>query len=279
MSFHLNFTSPTLNKNFKLKELSFSQYRTLNKFLINNNNNHISEYLDIILHECLVEKNEFLDLSSFDKFCALFLLRCTCISPEIEFLKNNLKSKASLLPFLQKCLDFKTEFFETVKVDENIELKLSLPKIFFFETYFDAMYESIDSVYHNGNLVEYSNKKELVEILPAGVLNSLKEFSEKITDAFKPLVLNIGVNEKDQFSLTPYNLSFLEILKALFSANLKNIFELQYVLVSKCRYNPDYVDKNTLAENLILLSVYEEEVKKINEEQSKSIDKQNLGNK
>jgi len=279
MSFYLNYIPPTLNKSLKLKELTFLHYRVLNKFLINNNNNHISDYFDTILQDCLVDKNDFENFTNFDKFCALFLLRCTCVSPEIEFLKNNAKSKASLLPLLQKCLDLKTEFKKIVKVDDNIELELTLPKILHFDTLFDALYDSISSVLFKGNSVNFGDKKELVEILPAEVSTHLKQFSNDIIEAFKPIVLNIGVNEKDQFSLSPYNLSFLEILKALFAANLKNILELQYVLVSKCRYNPDFVDKNTLTENLILTNIYEDEVKRINEEQNKAFDKPTIGNK
>ena len=279
MSFYLNYTPPTLNKNLKLKELSFLQYRTLNKFIINNNNSHICDYFDSILQECLIERNAFDKLTNFDKFCALFLLRCTCVSPEIEFINNTAKAKASLLPLLQKCLDLKTEFSRLVKVDENIELELTLPKVLYFETLFDGLYESVSEVFFKGDKVNYDNKKELVETLPAEVLNALKQFSGDITEAFKPVVLNIGIKEKDQFSLSPYNLSLLEILKALYTANLKSILELQYVLVSKCRYNPDFIDKNTLTENLILANIYEDEVKRINEEQSKSFENPVAGNK
>ena len=279
MSFYLNYTPPTLNKNLKLKELSFLQYRTLNKFIINNNNSHICDYFDSILQECLIETNIFDKLTNFDKFCALFLLRCTCVSPEIEFINNTAKAKASLLPLLQNCLDLKTEFSRLVKVDENIELELTLPKLLYFETIFDGLYESVSEVFFKGDKVNYDNKKELVETLPAEVLNALKQFSSDITEAFKPVVLNIGIKEKDQFSLSPYNLSLLEILKALYTANLKSILELQYVLVSKCRYNPDFIDKNTLTENLILANIYEDEVKRINEEQSKSFENPVAGNK
>jgi hypothetical protein len=279
MSFYLNYTPPTLNKNLKLKELSFLQYRTLNKFIINNNNSHICDYFDSILQECLLEANVFNKLTNFDKFCALFLLRCTCVSPEIEFINNTAKAKASLLPLLQKCLDLKTEFSRVVKVDENIELELTLPKVLYFETLFDGLYESVSEVFFKGDKINYDNKKELVETLPAEVLNTLKQFSGDITEAFKPIVLNIGIKEKDQFSLSPYNLSLLEILKALYTANLKSILELQYVLVSKCRYNPDFIDKNTLTENLILANIYEDEVKRINEEQSKSFENPVAGNK
>lgn len=276
MSFYLNYFAPTLQKNLHLKEINFLQYKTLNKFLINNNNLHIQEYFDTILKECLVEDVE---LTNFDKFCALFLLRCTCISPEIEFYVGTTTKKASLMNFLKKCLDFNVEFSKKIKIDESIEVVLNLPKSFVFETTFDALYETISEVFYNGKRLIYNSNAELMEVLPADILTHLKDYSKNLDKEFKNLVLDVGVREKDQFSVSPFNLSMFEVLRALFNSNFRNILELQYLLVSKCRYNPDYVDKNTLMENLILANIYEDEVKKINEEQDKALEKTKPGNK
>lgn len=274
MSFYLNFIQPSTGQNLKLKELNFYHYKTLNKFLINNNNFHIAEYFDDILNECLVEENSFSSFTNFDKFCALVLLRCTCVSPEIEYNVGATSAKSSLLPFLKRCLDLKIDFNKTVKVDDNIEVIFSLPKSLYFETVLDALQDTIFDVFYQNKKVIYNNKKELIETLPAEVFKYAKKFSEEIDSMFSEVKMNIGVKEKDQFAISPFNLSFFEILKALYLGNLKNIIELQYVLVNKCRYSAEYVDKYTLAENLILANIYETEVKKINEEQSKSMETQ-----
>ena len=279
MSFYLNFTPPSLGIDLKLKEMGFGHYRILNKFLINNNNFHITEYFDKILLDCLEEKDAITSLSNFDKFCGLFLLRCACISPEIEFNVGPSPKKALLLPLLKKSLDAKTTFSKKVVINEDIEISITLPKILYFETQFDALYDSIDEVFFKDKKVIFNNKKELIDTLPAHVLTHLKDFSKQVEKDFNPIVLDVGINEKDKFSLSPYNLSLLEILKALYSTNLKSIIELQYILVSKCRYSADYIDKNTLAENLIIANIYEAEMKRINEEQNKAMEKPGLGNK
>jgi hypothetical protein len=271
MEFYLNFDSPTLNKSLKLKEVSFEKYRILNKFLINNNNFHISEYFDVILNDCLIEKEFFTQLTNFDKFCALFLLRCISVSPEVEFKKDKINSKASLMPFLKTCLDFKIDFLKTIKLDENIKITLSLPKQLAFENMFDIYYDSINKVFYNEKEIVYPHdRSKLIEMLPAEITNHLKKFADETTEMFKKIVLNIGLSKEEKITITPFNLSFIEILKALYSANLKSIMELQYLLVSKMFYSPEYVDKNTLAENLVLANIYEAEVKKLNEEQAKS---------
>lgn len=272
MSFFLNFTPPTIGKDLKLKELTFEHYRTLNKFLINNNSKHIEEYFNLILSDCLFEKDILPKLTNFDKFCALFLLRCTCISPEVEFKQNNAPGKASLLPFLQKCLDFKSGFTTCISLN-GLTINVTLPKIFHFETLFDVLYDCIDSVIFEEKEVFFNTKQELIDILPAEILKDLKIFSDNLIKDFDTLVLNVGVSDKEKFAISPFNLSLFEILKALFSANLKNILELQYVLVSKMRYPPEFIDKNTLVENLILTNIYEADIKQQNEEQAKPIDK------
>jgi len=277
MSFYLNFTAPTTKKSLRLKELNFLQYKTLNKFLINNNNTHIAEYFDQILKECILD--EATELTNFDKFCALFLLRCTCVSPDIEFYIGTNTQKTSLLNFLKDCLDFDTEFNRKISIDKSIELQLSLPKNLNFETTFDALHDCITGVIYEGKKLIYRNVNELIEVLPAGITTHLKDFSDDLEKSFKKLIFKVGVKESEQFSISPFNLSLLEVLKALFSSNLKNILELQYLLVSKCRYNPDYIDKSTLMENLILVNIYETEVKAINEEQDKALEKTKPGNK
>jgi len=44
---------------------------------------------------------------------------------------------------------------------------------------------------------------------------------------------------------------------------------MQYFIVSKIFYTPDYVDKNTFVENIMLLNLFEKEQKKIEEQQNK----------
>lgn len=270
MPFYINFDAPTLGEKLKVKEITFSQYKTLNKFLINNNNDHIAEYFDKILEESIIENDKFSKLTNFDKFCALFLLRCTCISPDIEYKEGPLSTKFSLLPFLKRCLDFKTEFTKTIKIDKA-EVRVTLPKLLQFETLYDVFYDSISQVFFDGKEIFYpSNRQDLYDMLPAEITKHIKTFSDEINESFKTLVLEVGKKNEQRVTLSPYNLSLLEILKALYNANLKSILELQYILVSKLFYTPEYLDNNTLAENMVLANIYETEMSKLEKEQSKA---------
>lgn len=274
MSFFINFKVPTLDKEIKLKEVDFKTFKVINKFLINQNNNHINEFFDEILKDCIVEKEIFSLLTNFDKFCALLLLRCTSISPFLEYSEKSMSVKKPLLPFLNKCLDFKTDFSHYFTVDDY-EIHLSLPSKLYFEDIFDAFYSSVTKIYHKNRLVdiEITNKNSFIDELPAEITVKIKKYSDNIKNSFSEIVFDIIDSDKnDKLPLSPFNLSFFEILKALYTSNLKNIFELQYILVSKLNYSADYVDSNTLTENLILCNIYEQEMQKMKEEQE-NIDK------
>lgn len=271
MNFYINFTIPSSLKSVKLQEISFKKFKTLNKFLINKNNEHINEYFEEILLDSLVDKSVFNELTNFDKFCALFLLRCTSVSPDVEYKDGVMSVKKPLIPFLSKCLDLKSDLNKTIHSD-NLEIVLSLPKSLYFSDVFDAYFDAISKIYVKGAAI--SPDRDIIDNLPAETTGHIKKFSETIDEKFSELVFDVFSDSKNESSLTisPFNLSMFEILKALYTTDLKNIIELQYVLVSKLRYSAEYIDSNTLVENLIIFSIYQQEIEKTAKEQAK-IDK------
>jgi len=275
MSFYVNFTVPSLEQQVKLQEVDLKTFKTINKFLINKNNTHINEYFNETLYKSLVEKDVFSKLTNFDKFCALFLLRCTSVSPDAEFKENVINVKKPLLPFLSSCLDLKVPFLKTIYSGE-LEIHLSLPKNLYFTDVFDAYFSSITKILLKNRPIELNenNKQDIIDNLPAEITGMIKEYSENINKSFSSLVFDVLSTKEDSSAvvLSPFNLSLFEILKALYTTDLKSIYELQYVLVSKLRYSAEYIDNNTLVDNLIIFSIYQQEIERANKEQAK-IDK------
>jgi len=271
MSFYINFTIPSTKTSVRLKEITFKDYKLINKFLVNKNNTHINECFDRILEKSIIESDNFSSFNNYDKFCALFLLRVTSISPDIEFKDKGMTFKKSLTPFLSECLDFSTTFSKKIYCNK-LEIKISLPSSLYFDTIFDAYSNSISKIYLNNKQITIS--PEIINELPAEVNKHIKDFSSTVENSFSSLVFDVlSNNPDDPLRLSPFNLSLFEILKALYTSDLKNLFELHYILVSKLHYAANYIDENTLTENLILFNIYEQEIEKMNEEQKK-IDKQ-----
>lgn len=273
MSFYLNFEPPTLKTSLKIKELSFKQFRELNKYILTNNNTFVEHFINTIIFENLEEKNIFYKLTNFDKFCCMLLLRSVCISPELEMFQKKQNIKISISEFLNNCLNFKPNFVKTV-VHQNYEITFGLPNSFVIENFLELPHLAIknvkieDSLY-NFDDIEHSLRNEIIESLPGNVIFEIKTFFDEIVEGFKSLEFKIP-NIEEAITLNPYDGTFIEILKLIFRANLTNIYEMQYILVSKLHYTPDYLDNNTFTENLLIIRLFEDEIKRQEEQNKKS---------
>lgn len=273
--FFVNAYVPSLQKDLKLKELSFAQYKTLNKFITNNNDYHISEYFNKILNENIVENELFSLFTSYDKFCILLMLRCISVSPNIDFKKENSNFKFPLIPFLQQCFDIKTTFNKQITID-NVVFTLGLPYTFVFNDLFDVFYDLLHSVTVKNevilvNSLKLEEKNKLYQSIPITLTHYLQEYFTSIKEDFKNL--NLDMKMGPIIELRPYDTSMLELLKALFTSNLTNLYELQYILVSKTQFSAEYIDRNTLAENLILQNLLEKEFEKMENSKPGNVDK------
>ncbi len=268
MSFYLNYESPVLKRSFKIKELTFGQFRDLNKYILSNNNIFIESFFDEILTNNLEHKDLLKQLCNYDKFCILVLLRTVNISPELEIFEKNKNFKVPLKDFLNKCLNFTHDTTKNIEHD-NIKIKLELPASFVINNLLDltdmvVKRVEIDDSILFFNEIESELKKEIIEALPANIIFDIKKFYENLVNVFSELSFTLpSINET--INLNPFDSSLLEILKLLFRANLKNIYEMQYFMVSKMYYTPEYIDNNTFVENVLLLRLFEDELKKQDE--------------
>lgn len=283
MEFYLNFTLPSSTFKAKIKELSFKQLRSLNKFISNKDEISISSAFETILNENIHNFNELPPLNNLEKFCILFLIRMASISPEIEFKKDLILRKLSLSTLFNILTNKKFTFFKKIEKD-NIELKLSLPKSLYFNELFNNFYECLDEIkINNDKIIKVNNLTQeeqltLYENLPAHVLNELKDHKIFIENQFAGIEFKI--DEENKIEITPFNHSLFELLKLIYSIDLKTLYDLHFLIVTKLNYTPDYVDSNTLLENIILINNYNDEIAKAAEESKKSaLDAKNPLNK
>lgn len=282
MDFYLNFTPINSTESLKVKELSFKQLKILNKFLHNKNNNAISNCFEAILQENILDNSKNILLNNFDKFCILFLLRLASVSPEIEIKKGNFTKKTDLLPFYSAITSLKLNSPVTVD-DNNLKLRLSLPKHLYFEDIFSSFSDTVDEISVSGNksielnTCSLKEKQNLFDKLPATAVEKIYSHKKAIESKFETVIFNI--DGENDVKISPFNISLFEILKVLFFSDLKSIYDVQYLLVSKVNYNPDYIDKNTLLENIMLINSYSDEMAKTSEETKKALDVNKPSNK
>lgn len=271
MQFHLTFTQPSTNEIFTVKELTFEQYRILNKFIGNKNNKHIDEYLNHIVEH---NSNATL-LTNFDKFLLLFLLRLASISSEVEISSGSFTKKTSIIPIFTQLQSLNKSFKHTFTHD-NFTLETDLPRNLFFSDVYDPLCFSIQEITINDKPINYSSlsdqeKITIFEKLPSSIISDLRVYQNEVSAIFKNCEIKLFDNDQS-FTVSPFNNNMFEFIKVLFTTNLKNLYELQYILVSKLFYSAEYIDKNTLVENLILKNILETEMSQLKEERQKSVE-------
>jgi hypothetical protein len=275
MEFYLNFTVPSTSQSLKIKELSFKQLRGLNKFLHNKNNVSINHCLEKILEENIIDYNKKMNLNSHDKFCIFLLLRLASISPEIEIKKGNFVKKTSLQPFYSQISALKIRTLSDIE-DNGIKIKINAPKQLYYNDIFSSFSDTIDTIQIKQsqnietNELSQSEKQALFESLPASILEKIYTYKQLVETEFKTITLNI--DNENTIELSPFNTSLFEVLKILYFSDLKSLYDIQYLLVSKVNYSPDYIDTNTLLENIILINNYSDEMSKTSDETKKALD-------
>lgn len=265
MSFYLNYDSPTQKRSFKIKEMTLRQFRELNKYILNNNNLFIEKYLDEILLENLENKEDLYYFTNFDKFCCFFMLRCVCVSPDLDFLNDKTNVKVNLLDFLNKILNF-TFTYEKIVDIMPFKIKLSLPRTFTFYNFLNLADHLISIIEVEDETIYFASlnsneKDQMLRSLPAIILTHIEDYFKELNKQFEGLKLDIPTL-KEPIPLNLFDSSMLEVLKSLFKTNLNTLYELQYLLTSKLNYPPEYLDNSTFIENLIVLRLYEAELKK-----------------
>jgi hypothetical protein len=280
MHFFLNYTPSSTDKRFHLKELTFKQLRVLNKFLKNKDDNSIDLFFENILSENIIDYNKY-SFNILDKFNALLLLRIASISSEVEVKNKLFTKKTDLIPFYSKVSSKKSE---ATTIDCNdIKLTLSLPKRLHFENIFSCFCDCIDGIIIKNqdcidfNCLQLHEKQKIFDELPAFVTEKIHTYKQDIETNFSDIVLNFD-NETD-IKISPFNTSFFEVLKALFYVDLKSIYDIQYLIVSKLNYSAEYLEQNTLLENIILLNNFSDEMNKMTAESKKTLDDKNTVHK
>jgi len=259
-----------LKKNIFLNELSFSQYKSLLKFLLNDDNNLISEYFENALNSNCSLK----ELSLFEKILCLLTLRSVCISNILELtVKCSVTNKEynysvnlnDIINNLNYFLENNNNTFtKTILYNENFKINLSLPKELYIDQNENVLYKFLESVELNGVLYKNLSIDEL-DRLPSNIISDIKDFileAESSLNQFSLLKIKSPFVDSttNEILFSILNNTAIEFLKIIFKKNLMEIYELEYVLMSKAKVDFKLLDKSTFAENMLYLGLLKNEM-------------------
>lgn len=259
-----------LKKDIFLKELSFSQYKSLLKFLLNDDNILINDYFEKII----LKNSNLKILNLFEKILCLITLRSVCISNILDLtVKCSVTNKEynysinlnDIINSFNTFLDLnKNIFTKTITYNNNFKVNLSLSNNLFLEESENILYKFVDSVELNGVLYKNLSVEEL-DKLPSNISPDIKDFIlevENVLTKFNLLKIKSpfvdSITNEINFSIL--NNTAFEFLKIIFKKNLMEVYELEYILMSKAKINFGLLNKSTFAENMLYLGLLKNEM-------------------
>jgi len=260
---------PVSEKTVQLTELSFTELKDLVKNIANANNNIILTAFNNIIDTHCTE--DISNLTIIDKLYVLLTIRAVCLSEALELIitcpvtKQQFNGVININDVLSKlrnnCLKEKT-----VSYSNNLDITYSLPtSLYINRDIIDASETVINSISLN-NQSFYDITAEIVNKLPAVVLNDIKAYANEVFYYLNNLEL---INLSSPYSsaeegvtiLTAnvFNDSVIEFLKLCFNRDLMYFYKIEYFLMKQFRMSYEHMSKLTPMEINVYVNLFKEE--------------------
>jgi len=274
---------PVSNKVISLTELSYIELRGIVKNIANENNDIIANVFEEILQSHCSE--DITDLTAIDKLFILLTIRSVCISPLLELVVTcpetgkpfNYNQRIDNILNILRDNVFSEE---TKTYDKGIAVTYCLPKsIYLNRDILDTAETVINNVSLNGHTF-YNITAEMVNKLPAVVLNDVNTYAIRVYEHLKNIeLLNIpSPYAQDNGTATVltanvFDNSVIEFLKLCYNRDLMSLYKIEYFLMKQFRMSFETMQNLTIAEINVYINLFKEE----QEEQEKAEKQQASG--
>jgi len=286
--FKLQLYIPSLESRAYFNELKNYHLLNILKFTTNKDSKGLAEYFEYIIEDLIQDKKLFLKLDSFDKFIILLQFKAININPELKF-KINVENENKILAYnifheIQSLTEAKLIKEKELKIDDNFYVYLSIPSKLYIENFDDIFFHCIKLVKIDDQNFSFESfndeeKNKIFESISGNFLTQIIDFlneSKKSCEDVNFLKINNYIKELNSLKLNFFNNSMLGFLELVYSEDLKNLFELIYVLINKVKLGITEFYDLVPSESLLLYSLYAKDVKSQNEEMEKSTKKSSM---
>ena len=279
MKFNNKIFLPIIKKFVRVEPLANRHYFELSKFITNNDDEGISNYLDYVIDDILLEKELSKDLCNIDKFVTILTSKIISSGSKISIVgSNSVKTEFSLNGIINNIVKNLKDFdYEKIITTENLEITISLPKNLLISDIDQIYKEIINKIKINEESILFNSlteneKVDIMNNIPISCTGDILEYISKTQETFKNISI-IQENAKMGMQGVPFNAfdnTLFMFIKSLFGENLKNYYELQYILYTKLNMSLDHYMSITPNDCKIFINLYNEDMKKQQDEQQKS---------
>lgn len=260
---------------YHVKQLTSHDFMQLQKYLMENDDDTIAEFLDFLL--CTYVRGETATISNLDRLALLIKLRSISCGGIIRF-ANSSGAQASLsLSDVSNKIDAIKRFSTcNLKVNE-FDIHVSLPSSIYFKDNTELLIGMIREIEILGKNINWGDlnaleKRKVFYNLPTHVFSVLcKWYSEndQIVEIFTGN-RELGFNS---ISISPFSNSLIEFLKFIFTDDLLNQYKSTYMLCSKVGLDAQFVSNISPIEQQLFIKFYADEI----DEQNKQLKSKQAG--
>lgn len=279
MKFSTKIYLPILKKSIRIEPITNRYFFDLIKFITNDDDDSISEYFQFIINEIVPEKNILNELSNIEKFIILLNAKSLSSGNKLQLVgKNQVKTDILITSVLKNIIEKieKNNWINVVK-NENIEIGISLPKNLKINNLDDIYKEIINYIKIDEECILFSSlteieKEDIINSIPISVSGDISNYILKVQENFNKIHIITGSERMglDTIPLNVFDNTLYYFLKSLFNDNLKNFYELQYILINKILLSYEHFLQITPNDCKIFINLYNEDIQKQQEQQKNS---------
>lgn len=281
--FKLKIYIPSLEQKVYFSELKNLHLINILKFITNKDSKGLSDYFDYTVLDLIENKKYFNSLDVFDKLVILLQLKAINVNSELKFKINSSQTENRLVTFdlfkeIKALTEHKLVKSKELKIEDNFYIKASIPRKLFIENFDDIFNHCIKLFKINEETfifedLEEKMKDRIFESISGEHIQKIFSFLEEVNRSCENVTFlstNSYISDLNNLKLNFFNNSVLSFLELIYSEDLKNVFELMYVVTSKLNISITDFYNQIPSESLLMYALYEKEIKHQNEEMEKS---------
>lgn len=264
---------PCTKQHVCVRQLTNFEFIQLQKFLLDDHDDLIAEYLEYLINITCREKIDTERLPNIDKLVYLIKLRSISCGDLINFVnKRNIQASIQMGTVLDKIyeLDYQSSA-STLAVSSGMSIEFGLPTSLYTVLDGELVFHLVKKIILKDNIIDLSimpfkDRRSIIQELHSSVVHQSYNFIKRSSN-LSTLVFQGNMDlDLNDIVVSPYNASLIEFLKFIFQDDLMSQYKTLYILSSKVHLDPAYLDTVAPIEQQIFTKFFSDEIEEHNKQ-------------